>query len=97
MSGHDIRTAADGPSAIALTRSFQPEVVLCDLGLPGMSGYEVVRELRRLPGGTRMLIAALTGYGQASDRLKTVEAGFDLHLVKPVDPAVIEDLVHGLG
>jgi CheY-like chemotaxis protein len=97
MSGHEARTASDGPAALEIARAFHPEVVLCDLGLPGMSGFEVVRELRRQPGGPHMLIAALTGFGQAGDRLKSAEAGFDLHLVKPVDPAVIESLVNGLG
>jgi CheY-like chemotaxis protein len=97
MSGHDTRTAADGPSAVALAREFKPEVVVCDLGLPGMSGFEVVRELRKLPQGADMLIAALTGYGHAADRLKSAEAGFDLHLLKPVDPSVIESLIDGLG
>jgi CheY-like chemotaxis protein len=97
MSGHDARTAGDGPAALEIAASFDPEVVLCDLALPGMSGFDVVRELRKTPRGPHMLIAALTGYGQAQDRLLSAEAGFDLHLVKPVDPAVIESLVHGLG
>lgn len=93
LSGHDARTAADGSAGIQLARQFRPEVVFCDLSLPGMSGYEVAKELRALPFGREIFIAALTGYGQADDREKTQKAGFDAHLLKPVDPAVVESLL----
>jgi CheY-like chemotaxis protein len=93
LSGHDVRTAADGAHAIRAATEFHPEVVFCDLGLPGMSGYDVARELRSLPFGPDMVLAALTGYGQPSDREKTAKAGFDAHLVKPVDPTVIESFL----
>jgi len=93
LSGHDTRTAADGPDALQVAEQFKPDVVLCDLNLPGMSGYDVVRELRRLPFGEAIVIAALTGYGQASERERTTLAGFNGHLVKPVDPAVIESFL----
>jgi CheY-like chemotaxis protein len=93
LSGHDARTAADGLRGIRLAQDFQPEVVFCDLGLPGMSGYEVAKELRALPFGPEMILAALTGFGQPGDREKTAQAGFDAHLVKPVDPAVIESFL----
>jgi CheY-like chemotaxis protein len=93
LSGHDARTAEDGAGGIRVARDFQPEIVFCDLGLPGMSGYEVARRLRALPFGREMVLAALTGYGQPADREKTAEAGFDAHLVKPVDPAVIESFL----
>lgn len=97
LSGHDARTAADGLRGIRLAQDFQPEVVFCDLGLPGMSGYEVAKELRALPFGREMILAALTGFGQPSDREKTAQAGFDAHLVKPVDPAVIESFLDDFG
>lgn len=93
LSGHDVRTASDGPLAIRAATEFRPEVVFCDLGLPGMSGYDVARELRSLPFGRDMVLAALTGYGLPADREKTAQAGFDAHLVKPVDPSVIESFL----
>jgi len=93
LSGHDARTAGDGVGGIRLARDFHPEIVFCDLGLPGMNGYDVARELRSLPFGDEMVLAALTGYGQPADRERTAQAGFDAHLVKPVDPAVIESFL----
>jgi CheY-like chemotaxis protein len=93
LSGHEARTAADGPEGLRVAMDFRPEVVFCDLGLPGMSGFEVARSLRALPNGRALILVALTGYGQPSDREKTAEAGFDAHLVKPVDPAVIESFL----
>jgi len=96
LSGHEVRTAADGPGALRAYDEFHPDVVLCDLGLPGMSGYEVGRTLRTRPGGSALFLAALTGYSDASDRSRTAQAGFDLHLVKPVDPFELERLIGGL-
>jgi CheY-like chemotaxis protein len=93
LSGHDARTAGDGTQALRLAREFHPDVVFCDLGLPGMNGYEVAKELRSLPFGREMVLAALTGYGQPSDRERSAQAGFDAHLVKPVDPSVIESFL----
>jgi two-component system CheB/CheR fusion protein len=93
LSGHDARTAIDGASGLRAAADFKPEVVFCDLGLPGMSGYEVAESLRALPGGRELVLVALTGYGQPSDREKTARAGFDAHLVKPVDPSVIESFL----
>jgi CheY-like chemotaxis protein len=93
LSGHDARTASDGFEGLRVAEQFRPEVVFCDLGLPGMSGYEVARSLRALPHGREMILAALTGYGQPADREKTAQAGFDAHLVKPVDPSVIESFL----
>ena len=93
LSGHDARTAVDGAGGLRAAVEFSPEVVFCDLGLPGMSGYEVAKSLRALPGGRDLVLVALTGYGQPSDREKTAQAGFDAHLVKPVDPSVIESFL----
>lgn len=93
LSGHNARTAGDGAQAMLVAQEFEPEVVFCDLGLPGMNGYELARELRALPFGRDIVLAALTGYGQPSDREKTAKAGFDAHLVKPVDPSVIESFL----
>jgi CheY-like chemotaxis protein len=91
--GHEVRTAFDGPAALALATEYQPDVVLLDIGLPGMNGYEVAQRLRQLPGLDRAVLAAVTGYGQESDRQRTRNAGFDRHLVKPVDPAALQDLL----
>src|SRR5204863_4753 len=86
-SGHDVRTAGDGPAALAEAKRFAPEVVLLDIGLPGMDGYAVARQLRTLPecGGARLI--ALTGYRQAEDLEQSRLAGIDEHLLKPVEPA----------
>jgi len=86
LDGHRVRTAADGPAALALARAALPEVALVDLGLPTMDGFEVARRMRAEFGAHSVpLLIALTGYGQAQDRRRSAEAGFDLHLVKPVD------------
>jgi CheY-like chemotaxis protein len=84
LLGHDIRTAYDGPSAIAEAPAFQPEYILLDIGLPGMDGYEVAKRLRE-EGFQNTVIIAITGYGQGADRRRSREAGFDYHLVKPLD------------
>jgi CheY-like chemotaxis protein len=85
MRGHEVRTALDGPVALEIADAFRPEVVLLDIGLPGMSGYEVATLLRQLPGMGTALLVALTGYGQERDRNLSRQAGFDQHLTKPVD------------
>jgi CheY-like chemotaxis protein len=73
--------------------AFQPEVVLLDIGLPLMDGYEVARRLRELPATRDVLLIALTGYGQSADRQHGREAGFDEHLLKPIDPSVLDALI----
>jgi CheY-like chemotaxis protein len=83
--GHDVRTTHDGPAALALAAAWQPEIVLLDIGLPGMNGYEVARRMGEQPWRRGMRLIALTGWGQAADRLRSAEAGFDAHLVKPVE------------
>ncbi len=92
-SGHEVRTAADGPTAIGEAQQFRPEVVLLDIGLPGIDGYAVARQLRTLPECGDALIVAVTGYGQAEDRALSREAGFDDHLLKPVEPARLLELL----
>jgi len=90
---HDVRTAHAGPEALETVRSFEPEVVLLDIGLPGMDGYELARRLRTLPATSPAVFVALTGYGLEEDRRKSKEAGFDHHLTKPVSLDVLEDLL----
>jgi CheY-like chemotaxis protein len=75
----------------------QPEVVLLDIGMPGLNGYDACRRMRKLPGVDGALIAAMTGWGQIEDRRRSAEAGFDAHLVKPLDPAAVRELLAGAG
>ena len=89
LLGHDIQTSIDGPTAIETARTFKPDVILLDIGLPGMDGYEVARHLRKMPETRKTCLIALSGYGQAEDFRRSTEAGFDHHLVKP---ATIESL-----
>ncbi|MEA3191697.1 MAG: hypothetical protein QOD26_30 [Betaproteobacteria bacterium] len=90
LQGHRVRVAAEGMAALETMRSAPPEVALVDIGLPGMDGYELARRVRA-SGTKRILLIALTGYGLAEDRRRTAEAGFDLHLVKPVDYEKLEE------
>jgi CheY-like chemotaxis protein len=90
--GHDVRLAHDGPGAVAAAREYRPDVILLDIGLPGMDGFAVAAQLRKEGLAGRMLIA-LTGYGEQQDRDKAQKAGFDHHLVKPVDPDNLQKLL----
>lgn len=91
LGGHDVEVAADGASAIALVQDIQPDLALLDIGLPGMSGYEVARRLRQ--AGCAVPLAAITGYGTPEDRERSRAAGFDHHFVKPIDPASLDRLL----
>lgn len=93
LRGHEVRTASDGPSALEEFARYRPEVVFLDLGLPGMSGYDVARRLRAMPEARDVRLVALTGYGTEADRERTRAAGFDVHLAKPVDPQAVETLL----
>jgi signal transduction histidine kinase/ActR/RegA family two-component response regulator len=84
--GHTALEAVDGIDGVQLALSSRPDVAIIDIGLPGIDGYEVARRLRVLPGGAPAVMIALTGYGQDEDRQRALQAGFDIHLVKPVDP-----------
>jgi CheY-like chemotaxis protein len=93
--GHETRVAFDGPAALDLVVDFRPDVALLDIGLPLMDGYELARQLVALDG-ERPLLIAITGYGQASDHDRSRAAGFDAHLVKPVDVDALTALVDRL-
>jgi signal transduction histidine kinase len=97
LRGHDVRVAADGPAALAMATEYLPEVVFLDLGLPGMDGHEVGRCLRQRPGLERARVVALTGSGSEDDRSRSRQAGFDGHLVKPVEPDEIDRILGGAG
>jgi signal transduction histidine kinase len=84
LAGHDVRTVYDGLEALTVADAFRPEIVLLDLGMPKLNGYEAARHLRARPWGEQIRIVALTGWGQPQDRARSAEAGFDVHLVKPV-------------
>jgi len=91
--GHEVRTAHTGPAALAEAAIYRPEVVLLDIGLPGMDGYEVAQRLRKLDGLEKVVLIAITGYGQEDDRRRSREAGVDQHLVKPVDPIQLQEVL----
>jgi PAS domain S-box-containing protein len=93
ITGNEVRTAHDGNDAIAAATSFRPHVMVLDIGMPGRNGYDVARHMREQPWGKDILLVAVTGWGQDEDRRRSDEAGFDAHLVKPIDPAEIERLL----
>jgi two-component system CheB/CheR fusion protein len=93
--GQEVRVAYDGTAALDLVEAFRPELVLLDLGMAAMDGYEVAMRLRERPGNTGMRIIAVTGWGQDEDRRRTRETGFDHHLVKPVNLTVLKELLAG--
>jgi signal transduction histidine kinase/ActR/RegA family two-component response regulator len=95
MAGHQVCTVFSGPAALDVARSYRPEAVLLDIGMPGMDGYEVARRLREEPGLEKILLVALTGYGQEEDRRRSRQATIDYHLVKPVGAETLEALLAG--
>jgi CheY-like chemotaxis protein len=96
LKGNDIRTAHDGLEALEVAATFQPELVLLDIGLPKLNGYDVARRIRQQPWGQDVILIALTGWGQDEDRRLSQEAGFNFHVVKPVELAALEKLLGGL-
>jgi CheY-like chemotaxis protein len=99
--GHDTRMAFDGPAGLDVVASFAPEIAFLDIGLPEMDGYELARRLRAQVAAPGLRLVALTGYGQDADRRRSVDAGFDEHIVKPIDivevASAIERLTQRLG
>ncbi|HUE09796.1 MAG TPA: ATP-binding protein, partial [Steroidobacteraceae bacterium] len=93
MGGHHVRVAHDGRAALSIAQTFHPDTALLDIGMPQLNGYEVARALRQEPWGTGITLIALTGWGQESDRQKAIDAGFDRHLTKPIDPDALESLI----
>ena len=93
LSGHEVYKAEDGSDAVETAERCRPDVALLDIGMPRANGYEVARHIREQPWGRRMVLVALTGWGQESDRRRSHEAGFDSHLTKPVDPHVLDELL----
>ena len=95
LEGYEVRGAGDGESALALIDEFVPDIALLDIGLPGMSGYELAARLRADPRTARARLIALTGWGRDEDRARAHAVGFDAHLTKPVDPPVLLRLIAG--
>jgi CheY-like chemotaxis protein len=93
LFGNDVRTAHDGRMALENAAAYRPDVVLLDIGLPGMDGLEVCRRLRIQSKANQPLVVAMTGYGQEEDRRHTEKAGFDAHMVKPVDLEALQELL----
>jgi two-component system CheB/CheR fusion protein len=89
----EIKVVHSGAAALERVGRWRPDIIVCDIGMPGMDGYETCRRLGRLPGLEKVLIAAVSGYGGPEDRRKSQEAGFDRHLVKPIGRATQEELV----
>jgi len=88
-------TAHDGASGLAAMESFHPDIVFMDIGMPGLDGYEVCRRIRQMPSQQHVVLVAVTGWGQAQDKRRAIEAGFDAHLTKPVDPDAVAQLLAG--
>lgn len=97
IMGHETRTAHDGESAVETAEAFLPEVVLLDIGLPKLNGYEVAQRIRERPWGASMFLIAVTGWGQDEDRQRSSEVGLNVHMVKPVEPSELEKLLAGIG
>lgn len=96
VKGHDVRVAADGVQAVALAQTFNPQIAFLDIGMPRMDGYEAARRIRELLGD-RVLLVALTGWGQDEDKRRSRKAGFDHHLTKPPEPDLLDQLIEGCG
>jgi PAS domain S-box-containing protein len=95
LAGHEVRVAHLGRTALSLAQTFRPDTALLDIGMPDLSGYEVARELRQAPWAANIQLIALTGWGQGEDRRRALEAGFDHHMTKPIDPDRLESLIAG--
>jgi CheY-like chemotaxis protein len=91
--GLEVQLAFTGPDALAAALAYRPHIAILDIGMPGMSGYEVAQRIRAEPWGAELLLIALTGWGQDEDKRKAHDAGFDRHLIKPVDPDALESLI----
>ena len=96
IMGHETSTAHDGEAAVRMAGSSRPDVILLDIGLPKMNGYDACRQIRTEPWGKSIVLIALTGWGQDEDRMHSKEAGFNFHMIKPVDPEALAKILNGL-
>ncbi len=96
IMGNETQTAHDGLEAVAVAGAFKPDVILMDIGMPRLNGYDACRRIRGEPWGKNIIMVAQTGWGQDDDKRKSQDAGFDFHMVKPVDPVALEKMLAGL-
>ena len=96
MLGHEVETALDGLEAIEKAQQFQPEVIVLDIGMPNLDGVETARRLRQQPWARHVVLIAITGWGDDNNKRESAEAGFDVHLVKPVDPMTLVDVLNNI-
>jgi len=97
LDGHEAHETEDGIAGLAEAVGLQPDVAVIDIGLPGLDGWELARQLRATEAGRRMILVAISGYGQLEDQQLSAEAGFDVHLVKPVDFGGLIEAIHGVS
>jgi CheY-like chemotaxis protein len=95
--GGSARTAHDAASGLATVQEFRPDIVFLDIGMPGMDGYEACRRLRQQPSAQHMVVVAVTGWGRPQDKQRALDAGFDAHLTKPVDPSALASVLGSRG
>ena len=93
MDGHEVRTAYSGREALAIAAKFHPQIMLLDIVMPEMTGYEVARKVRAAAWGKKIMLVAVTGWGQVEDRRKALDAGFDHHFAKPIGMDVLKPLI----
>jgi len=93
LAGHDVLEAGDGLTGLEILKSQRPDVAVIDVGLPGLNGYEIARRFREEPDSSDVMLVALTGYGTPDARERSRQAGFDHHLIKPVDPEALEEIL----
>jgi CheY-like chemotaxis protein len=96
LSGHRVITAYSGEAALLVAETFRPDVMLLDIGLPDMDGYQLATRIRKTPWGRATVLVAVTGWGQEKDKDRAFDAGFDHHLTKPIDPAALESLLQSI-
>src|SRR5262249_8988479 len=97
LVGNEVRTAHDGRQALEMAAAYQPDLVFLDIGMPGMNGYEVAQQIRAESKYAGIVLVAMTGYGTEEDRRRSKEAGFDRHLVKPIEFNAVQELLGALG
>ena len=96
LMGNEAKTAHDGLEALDVAAAYRPDLILLDIGMPRLNGYDTAKHIRQQPWGKGVVLVALTGWGQDEDRRKSEEAGFDSHMVKPIEPAALEKLLANL-
>jgi CheY-like chemotaxis protein len=97
LMGNESKTAHDGIEALDIAAAFRPDLILLDIGMPRLNGYETARRIRQQPWGKDVVLVALTGWGQDDDRQKSRDAGFDSHIVKPIQMETLEELLRALA